>query len=305
MRLTDLNTLDTEAASRALLRCCGSTRWAAQMAAARPFAGLEAMAASADAIWWALAEADWLEAFTAHPRIGTGGPDGAGGAGRAGRSDGAAWSDAEQAGVAGSAEETRRRLDEANRDYEARFGYIFIVCATGKTGDEMLALLERRLRHRPGDELRIAAEEQRKITQLRLRKLLEPERDICMITTHVLDISRGVPAVGITVILELRQASAWAPIGRGITDENGRVDTLTTEGRLAPGTYRLTFDIGSFHRQQGLSVSFFPEVKITFNVRDPDEHFHLPLLLSPFGYSTYRGTASLRPAETVNLSDDV
>jgi hydroxyisourate hydrolase len=302
MQLADLNALDDEAASRALLRCCGSARWAAQMVAARPFAGVEALAASADATWRALTEADWLEAFAAHPRIGSGG---AGKAGGAASSGGRAWSDDEQAGVAGAAEQTRRRLEEANRDYEARFGYIFIVCATGKTGDEMLALLERRLRHRPGDELRIAAEEQRKITQLRLKKLLEPERDICMITTHVLDISRGVPAVGITVILELRQSSAWAPIGRGITDENGRVNTLTTEGRLAPGTYRLTFDIGSFHREQGLSVSFFPEVKITFNVRDPDEHFHLPLLLSPFGYSTYRGSANISPPEVAHLSHDV
>jgi 5-hydroxyisourate hydrolase len=109
-----------------------------------------------------------------------------------------------------------------------------------------------------------------------------------MITTHVLDIANGAPAEGVTVILELRQASEWTPIGRGITDENGRVNTLT-EGPLSPGTYRLTFDIGTFHRNQGLSVAFFPEVKITFNVRDPDEHFHLPLLLSPFGYSTYRG----------------
>ena len=83
----------------------------------------------------------------------------------------------------------------------------------------------------PGDELRIAAEEQRKITQLRLKKLLEAERDTRMITTHVLDIARGVPAVGVTVILELRQASEWAPIGRGITDENGRVKTLTPKGR--------------------------------------------------------------------------
>ena len=69
-------------------------------------------------------------------------------------------------------------------------------------------------------------------------------------------------------------------------------------------SYRLTFDIGSFHREQGLSVSFFPEVKITFNVRDPDEHFHLPLLLSPFGYSTYRGSANI-PPKVVNSSDDV
>jgi 5-hydroxyisourate hydrolase len=109
-----------------------------------------------------------------------------------------------------------------------------------------------------------------------------------MITTHVLDIVRGEPAQGITVILELRQASGWMPIGRGTTDEKGRVNTLT-EGPVSPGTYRLTFDIGTFHREQGLSVSFFPEVRIAFNVRDPDEHFHLPLLLSPFGYTTYRG----------------
>jgi 5-hydroxyisourate hydrolase len=109
-----------------------------------------------------------------------------------------------------------------------------------------------------------------------------------MITTHVLDIARGEPAGGITVILELRQASEWTPIGRGMTDGKGRVNTLT-DGPVSPGTYRLTFDIGSFHREQGLNVSFFPEVRITFNVRDPDEHYHIPLLLSPFGYSTYRG----------------
>ena len=109
-----------------------------------------------------------------------------------------------------------------------------------------------------------------------------------MITTHVLDIARGEPAEGITVILERRQASEWTPIGRGTTDTKGRVTTLT-DGPLAPGTYRLTFDIGAYHRELGLTVSFFPEVKITFNVRDPDEHFHLPLLLSPYGYSTYRG----------------
>jgi 5-hydroxyisourate hydrolase len=109
-----------------------------------------------------------------------------------------------------------------------------------------------------------------------------------MITTHVLDIARGAPAEGITVILELRQASEWTPIGRGSTDEKGRCNTLT-EGPLSPGTYCLIFDVGSFHRSQGLTVAFFPEVRITFNVRDPDEHFHIPLLLSPFGYSTYRG----------------
>ena len=109
-----------------------------------------------------------------------------------------------------------------------------------------------------------------------------------MITTHVLDTARGEAATGVTVILEMRQASEWTPVGRGETDGKGRVTSLT-DGPIAPGLYRLTFDIGAYHRECGLAVTFFPEVKITFNVRDPDEHYHLPLLLSPFGYSTYRG----------------
>jgi 5-hydroxyisourate hydrolase len=110
-----------------------------------------------------------------------------------------------------------------------------------------------------------------------------------MITTHVLDIARGGPAVGVTVILEIRQASEWAPVGRGTTDDLGRLTTLTEGMPVAPGTYRLTFDIGTYQRDHGVTVPFFPEARVTFNVRDPDEHYHLPLLLSPFGYSTYRG----------------
>lgn len=109
-----------------------------------------------------------------------------------------------------------------------------------------------------------------------------------MITTHVLDIAQGVPAVGVAVILEIRHANDWTPVGRGSTDAKGRVTTLT-EGAIAPGTYRLTFDLGAYHKQQGLAVPFFPEAKITFNVRDTEDHYHVPLVLSPFGYSTYRG----------------
>lgn len=136
------------------------------MAAARPFRSLQEIGAQADNIWLALDRADWLEAFAAHPQIG---------AGRAGGAGPAGWSDAEQAGVADAAAQTKRRLADGNRDYERRFGYIFIVCATGKSAGEMLALLEARLRHDADQELPIAAEEQRHITQLRLKKLLEPE----------------------------------------------------------------------------------------------------------------------------------
>jgi len=92
-----------------------------------------------------------------------------------------------------------------------------------------------------------------------------------------------------TVILEMRQATEWSRIGRGTTDGKGRVDTLTEDVPIAPGTYRLTFDTGTYHREKGIATPFFPEVKIMFNVRDTDKLYHVPLLLSAFGYSTYRG----------------
>ena len=111
-----------------------------------------------------------------------------------------------------------------------------------------------------------------------------------MITTHVMDTARGSAAADMTVILEMRQVSEWVPIARGTTDEQGWLKTLTEGRPLAPGTYSLTFDIGTYQRDQGLSKPFFPEARITFNIRDTDDNYHLPLLLNPFGYSTYRGS---------------
>ena len=170
MRLDEVNALDDEEAARELRRCCGSTRWVQMMTAARPFADAGAMTAAGDAIWASLAPTDWLEAFASHPRIGETRAGGAGGTG------GADWSQQEQAGAAAAADATRLRLAEANRQYEARFGYIFIVCATGRTAAEMLHLLEHRLRNAPGVELGVAAEEQRTIVRLRLAKLIGTEQ---------------------------------------------------------------------------------------------------------------------------------
>ena len=160
MRLAELNALSFDAAVREFLRCCGSTKWARAMTTARPFATIEAVHAAADTMTNSLDPSDWLEAFHSHPRIGE----------RA--TAGASWSRDEQAGAHGASDAVRDRLAARNREYEARFGYIFIVCATGRTADEMLADLERRLAHNAGDELSVAAAEQRKITRLRLAKLL-------------------------------------------------------------------------------------------------------------------------------------
>lgn len=111
-----------------------------------------------------------------------------------------------------------------------------------------------------------------------------------MITTHVLDIARGMPADGVRVILEMRHQNEWIPVARGSTDHNGRLMNLMEENHpLQPGTYRLTFDTGTYQRDQGIASPFFPEVKIVFSAAG-DEHLHVPLLVSPYGYSTYRGS---------------
>jgi OHCU decarboxylase len=157
--LGELNQLDPAAAEAAFRRCCGSAAWARAMTQARPFAAVDAIAETGDAVWRALGPDDWLEAFRAHPRIGD-------------RGAGPSWSAREQAGMQDADAAVRRRLVVGNEDYESRFGYIFIVCATGKTALEMLAALEARLPNDPAVELRIAAEEQRKITGLRLAKLM-------------------------------------------------------------------------------------------------------------------------------------
>jgi 5-hydroxyisourate hydrolase len=108
-----------------------------------------------------------------------------------------------------------------------------------------------------------------------------------MITTHVLDTSRGGPAAGVSVRLDFRRSSEWVTIGRAKTDSNGRVMSFGSAPVVA-GTYRLTFDTGGYHKSSGVAP-FFPEVAVVFDVENGSGHYHVPLLLSPFGYSTYRG----------------
>jgi OHCU decarboxylase len=163
MTLTDLNQMDPATAEAEFRRCCGSTRWAEAMTEARPFASLDVMQQTADAICTSLDREDWLEAFAAHPAIGDE---------PAGTSQ---WSAAEQSGMRSADADMKSRLSAMNREYRKRFGYIFIVCATGKSAGEMVALLTERLSHDPAGELAIAAEEQRKITALRLAKLLDAQ----------------------------------------------------------------------------------------------------------------------------------
>jgi 2-oxo-4-hydroxy-4-carboxy-5-ureidoimidazoline decarboxylase len=165
MNLETINAWDRVEACQSFRRCCGSTRWSEQMALLRPFESSAAVFEAAERLWWGLAPSDWLEAFAAHPKIG------ARAAARPEHAATASWSAGEQAGVDRAAVDLLQELDLANRRYETQFGFIFIVCATGKSAGEMLEILNRRLTHSPDDEIKVAAAEQLKITRIRLEKL--------------------------------------------------------------------------------------------------------------------------------------
>lgn len=111
-----------------------------------------------------------------------------------------------------------------------------------------------------------------------------------MITTHILDTSLGRPASGVLVTLEARGGDGFREVGRGTTDADGRLRTLVPANEaLVVGSYRITFDTGGYFERIGVA-SFYPEVSVTFTVRDAGQHYHVPLLLNPFGFSTYRGS---------------
>jgi 5-hydroxyisourate hydrolase len=110
-----------------------------------------------------------------------------------------------------------------------------------------------------------------------------------MITTHVLDTALGRPARGVPVRLEIQDGDTWRLLGAGATDDDGRLRTLTPAGPVSPGRYRIGFDTGAYFAATGVA-GFFPVAEIQFQIVDGAAHYHVPLLLSPFGYSTYRGS---------------
>ena len=160
MTLEELDTVSTEQAASALSRCCGSDTWVTGMLVLRPFGDVQALHAAADQVWWSLTIDDWREAFSKHPRIGDN------------KGTNSRWSSDEQSGMNSAGDRLAEEMRQWNRDYEACFGYIYIVCASGKTAAEMHRILRERLANKPEEEIRNAAGEQAKITHLRLDKLL-------------------------------------------------------------------------------------------------------------------------------------
>jgi 5-hydroxyisourate hydrolase / 2-oxo-4-hydroxy-4-carboxy-5-ureidoimidazoline decarboxylase len=288
MTLAIFNQQHEQAIQDALFACCGSTKWASYLAAMFPIQSEETLIEMACTIWYnECNNADWLEAFTQHPKIG----------------DIKSLEEkfastkhlagAEQAGVANASYNIIEELAAANNVYEQKFGFIFIVCATGKSASEMLRLLLDRLKNSRDEESAIAMGEQHKITIIRLKKLLN-ESDwsflkVSQITTHVLDTSIGKPGKNITIKLQKPNGESWETITQSITNTDGRIgDLLPPSKSLKPGTYKMVFETAAYFETQAVQ-GFYPTVDIQFTIFD-DQHYHVPLLINPFGYSTYRGS---------------
>ncbi|GFP93897.1 uric acid degradation bifunctional protein ttl [Phtheirospermum japonicum] len=320
------------------LACCGSVKFAKEMVSAAPFPNYQEALYAAKDIWFNKVDVNgWLEAFAAHPQIGES-PS------KTHKSPTSAqWSKGEQSTALATANDSMlQELYEWNARYRQKFGFVFLIFASGRSSPEILVELKRRYQNRPVVEFELAAQEQMKITELRLSKLFpadltdgpttktpqttdaatkagedrvsiigghltaKPETQTLTrtrppITTHILDVARGAPAAGVDVHLEMwgdgqsrplfgqtADSGLWKLQGRSTTDKDGRSGQLMgMVGPLSPGVYRISFDTGKYNPD-----GFFPYVTIVFEVRESQkwEHFHVPLLLSPFSLSTYRGS---------------
>lgn len=323
------------------LACCGSTNFAKEMAALSPFPNLDKAIEVARDIWFnKVGVLGWLEAFSAHPQIGQTR------AAKHSSETSAQWSKGEQStAMATATSATLQELTEWNALYKEKFGFIFLICASGRSTAEVLAELKTRYSNRPIVEFEIAAQEQMKITELRLVKLVSerssaaaatqhqpatamskaeedrlsmigahltsaseayqvkisqaPKRSKPPITTHVLDVAQGHPGRGVELLLEMwtgpqplsfpgSDPSCWSTLGSGVTDEDGRgTPLMSIVDAVKPGIYRISFNSGKYYPN-----GFYPFVSVVFRITESQkfEHFHVPLLMAPFGFSTYRGS---------------
>ncbi|MEX1189100.1 MAG: hydroxyisourate hydrolase [Bacteroidia bacterium] len=281
MNFSDFNQ-DLNATKDALFACCGSQNWVNKVMSSGLINSEKELVECCTDVWYNQCDKnDYLESFTHHPEIGDF------------ESLKEKFAGKEQAGISVATENTINQLAQANKDYKAKFGFIFIVCATGKSADEMLQLLINRLENSLDEEIAIAMGEQMKISIIRLQKLF-PESDwsflkVSQLTSHILDTTIGKPAKDIRIQLQHFINNQWFTLTEGITNSDGRIADLLAPNRiLPPSTYKLIFDTKSYFNSQNIK-GFYPQVDIHFTISD-SSHYHVPLLINPYGYSTYRGS---------------
>ncbi|CAA0107969.1 Uncharacterised protein [Starkeya nomas] len=291
IHLDALNALDEAGFVAALDGIFEHTPWVAREAfASRPFATVTDLHAALTRAVEARPEAEKTAFIAAHPDL-------AGKAARAG--DVAPASISEQAGLGLDrlSDAEYERFERLNGAYRARFGFPFVVCVRRQTRDAVLAAFETRLAHDRPQELATALREIGYITRLRLVERVEGPgvpNVAGRLSTHVLDTHRGGPAEGVRVELHEVGASGRALLKDTLTNADGRTDTpLLGGGPLRVGTYELVFHVGPYYAARGLDLPerpFLDAVPLRFGIAEPEGHYHVPLVVTPWSYATYRGS---------------
>ena len=266
--------------------------WVAEAVhARRPFATLASLH---DAMTTAVRSADADRRFA----LVNGHPDLAGKAARAGAMTADSTAEQSSAGLERLSEDEFARFHRLNEAYRKKFGFPFIVCVRRHTRDSILRQFERRLTHDAATELDAALTEVFRITALRLdQRVSAPDRLKVhgRLSTHVLDTHGGQPAPGVSVeLVELSDAEERRLIERAVTNRDGRTDRALIDGRPIPiGRYELRFAVGDYFARRGVPLAdpaFLDVVPVRFSVAEPEGHYHVPLLVTPWSYSTYRGS---------------
>jgi 2-oxo-4-hydroxy-4-carboxy-5-ureidoimidazoline decarboxylase len=291
-KLSDLNTYSKSDFVTALANIFEYSPWIAERAAAaRPFAGVTALFAAMKAAVDRAPSELRLALIEAHPDL----------ASKTRRAAGlTADSDAEQNSVGldrlSDAEYTA--FERANDAYRSKFGFPYIVCVRRQTKDSILRDFERRLPNDASTELQTSIEEICRIAALRLDQLVTSDDKLKVhgrLSTHVLDTHGGKPAAGVAVVLtELSEHGASRVVARTLTNSDGRTDQPLIGGRPVPiGSYELTFSVGRYFAERQVPMSdppFLDQIPLRFSISEPEGHLHVPLLVTPWSYATYRGS---------------
>jgi 2-oxo-4-hydroxy-4-carboxy-5-ureidoimidazoline decarboxylase len=290
--LSDLNSCSKDDFVGALANIFEYSPWIAErVASARPFAGVNQLfAAMKSAVDHAPPELR-VALIKSHPDL----------ANKTQRAAGlTAESNAEQnsVGLDRLSDAEYEAFERVNNAYRAKFGFPYIVCVRRHTKDSILRDFERRLPNNANTETQTSIDEICRIAALRVDQLVTAEDRLSVhgrLSTHVLDTHSGKPAAGIKVeLVELSDLGASRVVTRAITNSDGRTDQPLVHGRPVPiGRYELTFSVGSYFAERGVPMSeppFLDRIPLCFSVSDPEGHLHVPLLVTPWSYATYRGS---------------
>mmetsp|Transcript_6203 Transcript_6203/g.17983 ORF Transcript_6203/g.17983 Transcript_6203/m.17983 type:complete len:301 (-) Transcript_6203:11-913(-) len=296
LEVAQISTIPSSEFIAALGGCYEKSPWVAERAhAAAPFASLAALASALREAVDGATDAERLALLRSHPDL-------AGKAALAGELTSESTAEQCHAGLSSLSADELARFTKLNEAYTARFGFPFILAVRNANKATIFAAFERRVTNSAAAELAEAVAQVHKIAWMRLNELVRPN-PTGFLTCHVLDTARGCPAAGMRIELKRRVESSnggggsWAEVGSFLTNEDGRIvgGPVLKDGAMARGVYEWTFHVGDYFAAAGATFApcgtpFLGQVPLRFGIDDAESHYHVPLLCSPFSFSTYRGS---------------